>query len=89
MRALSGCHEARATPVGRGGPQGGSNRSDSGFYLEPLTELNRRPPPYHREAGRSLKVVDADQWASVGRIWSASVVAVAALCCCTDTSLAA
>src|SRR5215831_1768353 len=49
----------------------------------PLTDSNRRPPPYHGEAWRSLKVVDPGQAVSADRTSSAGVGVVAALLCCT------
>ena len=47
------------------------------LILKPL------PSPYHREAGGSLKVVDAGRQAYAGRMRSAPFDAVAALWCCT------
>jgi hypothetical protein len=44
---------------------------------------SRWPSPYHRGAGRSVKVADAGQRAYAGCMRSASYGAVVALCCCT------
>jgi hypothetical protein len=37
----------------------------------------------HREAGRSMRVIDAGQQADAGQARSARVAVAAALCCCT------
>jgi hypothetical protein len=52
----------------------------------PLTESNRRPSPYHLEAWRSLKVVEAGQSVGADRTASAGAGVVAAPWCCTYRS---